>query len=235
MRLVLLPGLDGTGELFADFVAALPSWIESTVVSFPSDEFLSYSELQSVVAAIFPQTESFFLLAESFSTPLAITVVAHAPRNLLGAILVAGFSRDPARSRLLAKLASHPAFFKIPTPSAMLRFFLAGWDADRAFIRNIQRVIRQVRPEVLSGRVREVLNCDVRADLPRIKVPLLCIRAENENLLRRECGNEILSGNRNATLENVSSPHMILQRAPERSVELVAGFIRQHRPQTAVE
>src|ERR1700688_5080921 len=40
-HLVLLPGLDGTGELFADFIAALPeSWTTATV-AYPSDRFLS--------------------------------------------------------------------------------------------------------------------------------------------------------------------------------------------------
>ena len=79
---------------------------------------------------------------------------------------------------------------------------------------------------MLSGRVREVLNCDVRADLPQIKVPLLCIQAARENLLRRECADEIVSGNGNVMLEIVSSPHMVLQRAPQRSAELVADFMQ---------
>jgi hypothetical protein len=40
-HLVLLPGLDGTGELFADFTSALPeSWV-ATTVAYPSRIALS--------------------------------------------------------------------------------------------------------------------------------------------------------------------------------------------------
>ncbi|MBX9790721.1 MAG: hypothetical protein K2Y37_17530 [Pirellulales bacterium] len=34
--LVLLPGLDGTGSLFADFVSALDGQIETVVVAYPA-------------------------------------------------------------------------------------------------------------------------------------------------------------------------------------------------------
>ena len=45
MRLVLLPGLDGTGELFHPFLKALPSRLTSQVVSYPTEQCLTYKEL----------------------------------------------------------------------------------------------------------------------------------------------------------------------------------------------
>ena len=71
-HLVLLPGLDGAGELFADFVAALPEACTATVVAYPADKFLSYRDLRPFVSAAVPKSERFVLVAESFSTPLAI-------------------------------------------------------------------------------------------------------------------------------------------------------------------
>ena len=44
-RVVLLPGLDGTGQLFAAFVAARSKTITATAVSYPVNRLLSYSEL----------------------------------------------------------------------------------------------------------------------------------------------------------------------------------------------
>lgn len=38
-------------------------------------------------------------------------------------------------------------------------------------------------PGVLSGRVREVLDCDVRDDLRRTTVPLLYLEASDDRLL----------------------------------------------------
>jgi hypothetical protein len=44
-HLVLLPGLDGTGQLFGDFLKALPHTLTTTVVSYPMNRFLTYSEI----------------------------------------------------------------------------------------------------------------------------------------------------------------------------------------------
>ena len=63
-RMVLLPGLDGTGRLFAAFLAALPTTIITTVVTFPAQERLSYCELSPFVSAAVPKTEPFALLAD---------------------------------------------------------------------------------------------------------------------------------------------------------------------------
>ena len=46
--LVLLPGLDGTGLLFADFVANLASDIDPIVVRYPPDVPLGYAELEAI-------------------------------------------------------------------------------------------------------------------------------------------------------------------------------------------
>ena len=45
MRLLILPGMDGTDLLFDAFLAALPKWIDPTVVHYPSDRVMSYDEL----------------------------------------------------------------------------------------------------------------------------------------------------------------------------------------------
>lgn len=67
--LVLLPGMDGTGELFASLLAQLGGETRSIVVRYPTCEFLNYDALTEVVKAQLPDGESFVLLAESFSGP----------------------------------------------------------------------------------------------------------------------------------------------------------------------
>ena len=59
--LVLLPGLDGTGKLFANFVRALGAGVECRIVGHSSDEPLGYEELEqrvraaaSPVSAVYP-------------------------------------------------------------------------------------------------------------------------------------------------------------------------------------
>ena len=86
-KLVLLPGMDGTGELFRNFADVLPGSFETNTVKYPTDTYFTYSELASFVQAAVPVSEPFVLIAESFSTPLAIQYAATNPPNLRGLVI----------------------------------------------------------------------------------------------------------------------------------------------------
>jgi pimeloyl-ACP methyl ester carboxylesterase len=87
MKLVLLPGMDGTGDLFAPFIEALGDDIKVDVVRYPHEGGQSYAEFTARVLPSLP-SEPYVLLAESFSGPIALAVAATAPQNLCGLILL---------------------------------------------------------------------------------------------------------------------------------------------------
>src|SRR5450631_2350467 len=93
--LVLLPGLDGTGSLFAPLIQELPEWMEPRVVVYPRDRCLGYADLDVLVNAALPVDRPYVLLGESFSGPIAIRVAAAQPAGLIGVILVCSFARNP--------------------------------------------------------------------------------------------------------------------------------------------
>src|SRR6478609_9048711 len=93
--LVLLPGLDGTSALFADFRAALDSNIKVLAIAYPQDRVLGYSQLTDFVARKLPRDESFVLLGESFSGPVAVELAALRPAGLLGVVLCNSFVKNP--------------------------------------------------------------------------------------------------------------------------------------------
>ena len=73
--LVLLPGMDGTGELFAPLLNALNPGLRTTVVSY-ADRPATYAEHESVALAELPKDRPFAILGESFSGPIAVTIAA---------------------------------------------------------------------------------------------------------------------------------------------------------------
>src|ERR1700747_688914 len=95
ITLALLPGMDGTGVFFDDFVTALGSEFKPVVVAYPNAPSLGYSELETLARAALPRDEPFLLLGESFSGPIAISVAASNSRGLLGLILCCTFARNP--------------------------------------------------------------------------------------------------------------------------------------------
>ena len=60
--LVLLPGMDGTGSLFSQFVAALGAPIKPVVVAYPPDQVLDSVQLEAHARERLPASEPFVLL-----------------------------------------------------------------------------------------------------------------------------------------------------------------------------
>lgn len=225
-RLVLLPGLDGTGQLFADFVAALPTPVVTSRVAFPCTTFLPYAELVSEVGAAAPRDSPFVLLAESFSTPLAIEYAATKPPDLRGLVLCAGFVRNPVgRVSFLVGAFARPWIFRMRPPAFVLRHFLAGAQATPRLIDSIRHTLKSVKPEVLSARVQEVLHSDARKALRQISIPVMYLGATNDRLVPPASLAEILSVRPEVLFATIQAPHMILQREPKRAADLVVGFL----------
>ncbi|HEY6466595.1 MAG TPA: alpha/beta hydrolase [Candidatus Acidoferrales bacterium] len=227
-QLVLLPGLDGTGELFADFVTALPASLAANPVAYPRDRFLSYSELLPLVANAARSSKSFVLLAESFSAPLAIRHAATEPANLEALVICAGFAINPVPNLSgLLKMAARPLMFRLPSPDSLLKRYLAGPNALPALLHELRRVLRSVDAAVLSSRLREVFECDVRNDLAKVRVPVMYLRPTNDRLISNRCINSMRQAKPDMIVQSIAAPHMVLQREPLKSAMLIADFIRQ--------
>lgn len=73
--LVLLPGMDGTGELFRPLLEVIGTAWPVNVVSYPVGEVLSYEQLVDHAQSCLPGGP-LILLGESFSGPIAATLAA---------------------------------------------------------------------------------------------------------------------------------------------------------------
>src|SRR6266705_1230636 len=71
--LVLLPGMDGTGELFAPLLQALSPAVSTIVVRYP-DEPLDYPEHERVAVAALPTDRPFLVLLPPQNIPEALAV-----------------------------------------------------------------------------------------------------------------------------------------------------------------
>jgi pimeloyl-[acyl-carrier protein] methyl ester esterase len=151
LTLILLPGMDGTGELFERFLSVLPAWIQPKVVRYPPRQPLSYSDLLALVQRTLPVSEPFVVLAESFSTPIAIRLAAEGPPNLMALIICAGFIESPIRGivRLGVSLLA-PILFRIPPPGFAIRTLLVGRNASVELVRSARMTISSVSPTFYS-------------------------------------------------------------------------------------
>jgi pimeloyl-ACP methyl ester carboxylesterase len=224
--ILILPGMDGTGKLLLNFAAALPEQMRCEVSQYPTDVSLSYDQLANIVRSFCEDSPPFVLIAESFSTPLAIRIAAENPANLRGLILCAGFATSPVRGlkHWLASLLA-PALMRLPLPEAAIRSWLVGHDAESTLVTAVRETIASVKPAVLSARLRAVLACDVRPELREINVPMLSLQARHDRLVGPHCVEQIRTIRPDVRTVVVDGPHFLLQREPQRCAQAVAEFL----------
>jgi pimeloyl-ACP methyl ester carboxylesterase len=228
MKLILLPGMDGTGKLFEDFSKLLSTTYEIEVVQYPSNECRSYSELECFVQSAIPVSTPFVIVAESFSSPLAVLCAARRPSNLKGLVICAGFVCSPVGGwcRYMF-LHLTPILFSRRLPDLAVGLFLTGRNASPALLAAVRSTISSVKLEVLADRLRTILECDVRAELVKIDIPILYLRAKQDRLIRPVCLQEIQRIRPQVMVKEIQGPHLLLQREPERAVEALKAFMQQ--------
>jgi pimeloyl-[acyl-carrier protein] methyl ester esterase len=230
LKLVLLPGMDGTGELFSEFAAALAGEFETVTARYPTERCLSYSELEGFVRAVCPTSGSFVLLAESYSTPLAIKYAASNPEDLEGLVLCAGFATSPVQGwrRFLGRLLA-PVMFCIPLPNLAAKLWLVGPDAPPSLLEVVRAAVFSVKPKVLAARLRSLLACDVRPEMGRVTVPIMYLQAKQDRLVASACLDELRRIKPQMAVAALEGPHLLLQREPYKAAEKVVGFVRSLR------
>jgi pimeloyl-[acyl-carrier protein] methyl ester esterase len=228
ITLVLMPGLDGTGKLFSNLLPFLSDQWPTTTVCYPTDVPLSYAELLPFVRAVPPISAPFILIAESFSTPLAIQFAAKHPPNLKGVILCAGFATSPLKGwRKRAVSLAAAGLMRLPLPNAVMRCLLVGQEATPELCSSVRAAISTVSSETLTTRLRQVLTCDVRAELVSITVPLLYLQATNDRLVKASNSEEIRRKKPDTKFVSIAGPHMLLQRQPQKAAAFITSFIQE--------
>lgn len=226
--LVLLPGMHGSGELFSDFMRALPQDFASTAPSYPNDVCLSYADLLRGVESSASEYGPFVMLAESFSTPITIQFAAGTHPNLKGLVISAGFATSPVRGilRMLSPILT-PILTHLPVNKLGARIMVPGPMIPGSAPARMRAVIAAVKPKVLMGRVRSVVGCNVLEELRNIQVPILYLQARYDRLVNPVCLEEMKRIKPEIEVVVMDGPHMLLQQMPHEAAEVVANFVRR--------
>jgi pimeloyl-ACP methyl ester carboxylesterase len=230
MTWVLLPGMDGTGELFAPFVAELPHSDRAIIVRYPKTEVLNEDEYLRLISEAVSLEESFIIVAESFSGSFAIEVAAQTPplKNLRALILSATFTEPPfGRLLRIALRTFGPIAMRIPPPRSVLRFLLLDADVSKDFLNLVKSSITSVKPDVMVSRLNILLRRNVSNLLEKIGVPILALGAENDRLISRAMIHRIAAISHCSEIW-LDAPHMLLQTRPDEALSGIQQFLANH-------
>ena len=94
-RLLLLPGLDGTGRLFAPFIECLGDDVAVEVVDYPRDRVLDSEALLATIEFRIEPGVRHVVVAESYSGPIGILYALRRQADVEALVLCASFVENP--------------------------------------------------------------------------------------------------------------------------------------------
>ena len=160
MKLILLPGMDGTGELFKPLLATLPKDISecSQVIPLPSGS-LSYRQYAEHIAAMIEEPDV-IVVAESFSGRIAYELLNlnEVGINIRAIIFVASFIGRPSR---LAPMASWLPITRLSNqllPSGLMARLCFANRSSVGDVEAVKHSVNLAKPQDLKHRLALNLN-----------------------------------------------------------------------------
>lgn len=220
---VLLPGFDGTGNLFEPLRKVIPAR-SVQVISYSPDEPKAYEDLVQQVLSEVPD-RPYVLIAESFSGPIAIQVAALAQRPPQALVLCATFAAWPfdLTLRRLSRLLS-PMMFRSKPPRWIVQHFLLGANVPQELMQQFFLSVGGVNRHVLQARLNAVLRVDVRSALAGSRVPVLYLCAAKDRLIGRRGLRTVEKVCGDLLVRTIDAPHLMLQRNPQECVNAIEEF-----------
>ncbi len=221
-EIVLLPGLDGTGDLFDRVAQRLAQDLTVTIVRYPQDPMLGYAGYAELVRKTIGN-RNVFLLGESFSGPVAIIVATQLKRQVQGVVLAATFVKSPWPGCILRR-ATHIDPQK--TPSRLRDAILMGPYGDPELVRKVDEIVRTLSRSVRNARIRAIAEVDVRADFARLTCPVLVLHGRNDWLVRKSPMQKAVCEKGRTRMIVLPGAHMLLQTRPAEAAAEIIHFAK---------
>ncbi|MCU7920646.1 MAG: lysophospholipase [Candidatus Thiodiazotropha sp. (ex Epidulcina cf. delphinae)] len=225
MKLVLLPGMDGTGELFKGFLEYYEG--DAKVIPLPMAGRQEYAALAGSLIKDLPN-EEFILLAESFSGGIVQYLLKHASDRIKGVIFVASFLSPP--NRLLLQMARRlplQLLAGLPFSKYFHKAMFLGMNASDEFSDRFIQVLRSMPEQILKRRIKAM--ADMRAPAEKLEVPAIYIQAREDKLINRKKWLEFQQLFKHIVLYQIPGPHFILQANPSVAAVVVSKGVSHLR------
>ena len=220
--LVMLPGLDGTAELRQTALGLDWGGMRTRALSLPSHGPQDYESLAAAISPALPPGV-LVLLAESFSSPLAMLLAANEPHRVKALVLVAGFCANPQPSGL-GWLPLQPLLSLTP-PAFLLKQFLTGEDATPELLASLTAAAGHTPAATLAERVRVALALR-ETDCPNLGgLPVLLLQARQDRVIPWDAQSQLERHFPEATCHWVDGPHLLLQTRAQECRDAVIEFL----------
>ena len=195
-----------------------------TVVRYSSPALARYEDCQAAAREQLPRKESYVLVGESFSGPVAVALAAENPPGLVGLVLVGSFVSSPRRALswlqgFIDLLPTHNA------PAWASDVVLFGRWATADLRASVKNAMAQVSPDIVRQRLREIARADASEQLARVHVPILYLQASHDRLVPPSAAEQVVRIAPATKVVKIEGPHLVLQCAPKQCGQVIREFV----------
>lgn len=223
MRLLLLPGLNGSNRLFAPLLACLPENQLVECLELPEHGPQDYPRLAD---GVLPRLGNapFVLLGESFSGPLARELATRKPQGLQGVIFAATFvSRPNPLLRLVRYLPQLPP--SVLARRKLIRQFCVGHEASEVLVNLVVEEIRSMPARLARTRLETL--ADLNDSGSPLSIPCLNLLPLNDRLVTLAARQGVVAGCANIRTIEIAGPHFLLQSKAQRCATAILDFLNE--------
>ncbi|HXE00360.1 MAG TPA: alpha/beta hydrolase [Hyphomicrobium sp.] len=221
-EIVLLPGLDGTGDLFDWVTPFLTEDLNVSIVRYPPDPTLGYAGYTELVRNAIGKRKV-FLLGESFSGPVAVRVAKQLGEQIKGIVLAATFVKNPWPSWLIRRAANVDP---MATPAKIRNAILIGPYGDAELTRRIDEIVRTIPRPLRAARFRAMADVDVRDDFGALRCPVLALHGRDDWLVPKKSMQNAIITKGGARMVVIPGAHMLLQTRAEAAAGEIVSFTK---------
>jgi pimeloyl-[acyl-carrier protein] methyl ester esterase len=226
-HLVFMPGLDGTGLSFEPILPLLPADTKITVIHYPTNKLLSFEETAEFAAMQIPQNDPPVVIAESFSGPVAVRMIASGLVRARALVLCATFARSPHPVLWrIVRFLRLPLLIRPDMPECFFKFII-GDDQLIAGLRPLwKKVHANVPARIMDHRLEIINNIDLTGELEKLTLPCLYLQATDDRLVPASCLKVFTNLIPHLQVVRIKAPHFILQAQPQECLHAIEEFIK---------
>ncbi|WP_394239062.1 alpha/beta fold hydrolase [Pseudomonas anguilliseptica] len=220
MRLVLLPGLNGSSTLFGPLLAHLHPALKVQALELSTEDSQAYKDLADRLLGRLGNTP-YVLLGESYSGPLAYQLALYRPPGLRGVIFAASFLSRP--HPLLPLLQHLPLPRWLLGQNTLLNLFCLNGQTSAELTLILRKEIQRLPTLLLRARLHSLSQLQKPA--LQLELPALHLLAKQDRLVTRKAQASLQTCCTQLTEIALDGPHFLLQSQPQASADAIERFI----------
>jgi pimeloyl-[acyl-carrier protein] methyl ester esterase len=224
--LILMPGLDGTGLSFEPLLKIIPDNVKITIIHYPIDKLLSFEEtVECAAAQIVPEPPP-IVIAESFSGPVAVQMIASGRIKAKALILCATFAKSPHPIIwTVTRFLRLPRLIRPEMPVLFFKIILGDKKLIASLLPLWKKVHADVPARVMDHRLGLINRVDVTESLKKLSLPCLYLQAMDDRVVSSSCLKYFEQNIPHLVIKRIKAPHFILQAKPQECLEAIEQFI----------